>query len=87
MDWLLIECTRSHRVIVTAAADDEEETAGLELDVVDCVDWLFELRTTKLYMLNLFGPPLKFLSVRSAQSWHMILLTRFQWYCRYKSAQ
>jgi len=48
---------------VATAADEEEEeeeeTAELKLDVVDCMDWLFELGTTKLYMLNLFGPPLE----------------------------
>ena len=46
---------------MATAADDEEEddTAELELEVVDCVDWLFELGTLKLYMLNLFEPPLE----------------------------
>jgi hypothetical protein len=29
------------------------------LDAVDCIDWLFELGRTKVYMLNPFEPPLK----------------------------
>jgi hypothetical protein len=47
-------------VRVAAALDgDDEETAKMVLDAVDCVDWLFELGRTKVYMLNPFEPPLK----------------------------
>jgi hypothetical protein len=45
---------------VAAALDgDDEEISKMVFDAVDCVDWLFELGRTKLFMLNPFEPPLR----------------------------
>jgi hypothetical protein len=45
--------------VAAALGGDEGETAKMVLDAVDCVDWLFGLGRTKLYMLNPLEPPLK----------------------------
>jgi hypothetical protein len=45
---------------VAAALDGgDKEAAKMVLDSVDCLDWLFELGRTKLYVLNPFESPLK----------------------------